>query len=112
MIKGITKAARLVTAFNRIIIKKPQFHFQGFDKAKYLFVIRSDLYFPEDPVFCSKKHKVNQDEESSAVLSHHVRKTPDVSDADGTAGGKHDEAEAASEIFTLFNIFSPQISLM
>ena len=59
-----------------------------------------------------KKHKVNQDEESSAVLSHHVRKTPDVSDADGTAGGKHDEAEAASEIFTLFNIFSPQISLM
>jgi hypothetical protein len=53
MIKGITEAASLVTAFNRIIIVEPEFHLERFYKANDLFIVRSNLYLSENPVFCS-----------------------------------------------------------
>ena len=55
MIKGITEAACLVTAFNRIMIKEAQFHLQGFNEANDFFVIRSNLNLSENPVFCSDR---------------------------------------------------------
>ena len=51
VIKSITKATRLVTAFNRIIIVEPKFHFQRLNKANDLFIVRGNLHFSEYTVF-------------------------------------------------------------
>ena len=52
VVKGIAETACLITAFNRIFIIGTEFHLQRFDEADDFFVVRGDLYFPEDPVFC------------------------------------------------------------
>jgi hypothetical protein len=51
VIKGISEAAGLITAFNRIIIVKAEFQFQGFYETDDLFVVRSNLDLPENTVF-------------------------------------------------------------
>ena len=52
VVKGIAETACLITTFDRILIVKTEFPLQGFNEADDFFVVRSDLYFPEDPVFC------------------------------------------------------------
>ena len=51
MVQSIAQAACLVTAFNRIIIIKTEFHLQRFNEADDLFVVWGNLYFTEDSVF-------------------------------------------------------------
>ena len=53
VIKRISEAASLITAFNRIVVVETEFHLQRFNEANDFFVVRSNLYFSEDPVFCS-----------------------------------------------------------
>ena len=53
VVKRISKAASLITAFNGIIIAETEFHFQRFNETNDFFVVWSNLYFTEDPVFCS-----------------------------------------------------------
>ncbi len=51
VVQRIPKASCLVTAFNRILIIKTEFHLQRFNEVEDLFVVWGDLYFPEDSVF-------------------------------------------------------------
>ncbi len=51
VVKGITEAPRLITAFNRIIIVEAEFHLQRFNEADDLFIVWSNLYLTENPVF-------------------------------------------------------------
>ena len=51
VVKGITEAPRLITAFNRIIIVEAEFHLQRFNDADDLFIVWSNLYLTENPVF-------------------------------------------------------------
>ena len=51
VVQRIPKASCLVTAFNRIIIIKTEFHLQRFNEADDLFVVRGNLYFSKDSVF-------------------------------------------------------------
>ena len=53
VIKAITEAACLVTAFNRILIIKTEFHFQRINEAKDFFIVWSDLYLSINSIFCS-----------------------------------------------------------
>ena len=50
--KGIAETACLITTFDRIFIVNTEFHLRGFNEANDFFVVRGDLYFPEDSVFC------------------------------------------------------------
>ena len=52
-IKGIAEATGLITAFNGILITEAEFDIQRFNEANDFFVVRDDLYFPENPGFCS-----------------------------------------------------------
>lgn len=52
VIKGIVETACLITTFDRIVIVKAEFHLQGLNEANDFFVVRGDLYFPEDLLFC------------------------------------------------------------
>ena len=47
VVKGITEAPRLITAFNRIIIVEAEFHLQRFNEADDLFIVWSNLYLTE-----------------------------------------------------------------
>src|SRR5699024_2838636 len=51
VVKVITEARRLITAFNRIIIVEAEFHLQRFNEADDLFIVWSNLYLTENPVF-------------------------------------------------------------
>ena len=43
VIKAITEAACLITAFNRIIVIQTKFQLNSFNEANDLFIVRSDL---------------------------------------------------------------------
>ena len=51
VVKRIPETASLITAFNRILIVKTEFHLQRFNEANDFFVVWGNLYFSEDPVF-------------------------------------------------------------
>lgn len=52
VVKGIAETACLITTFNRIFIVRTEFPLRGFNEADDFFVVRGDLYFPKDSVFC------------------------------------------------------------
>ena len=54
-----------------------------------------------------RQMNVDQHKTAAAILTAHPRELPDISAADCTAGREHDEAEAASELFTFHCSNSP-----
>ena len=48
---------------------------------------------------------INEDKSAAAVLTGDIGELPDVANADGAAGTKQDEAQTASQMFSL-HIFS------
>ena len=48
----------------------------------------------------NQTQNINQHEAAAAILSTHPWKFPDIPAANGTACGKHNEAQTASELFT------------
>jgi len=48
----------------------------------------------------NQTENIDQHEAAAAILSTHPWKFPDIPAANGTACGKHDEAQTASELFT------------
>ena len=42
---------------------------------------------------------VQDDERGAAMFSHHVREPPDIAQADGAAGHRHDHGKTTAEVF-------------
>ena len=51
--------------------------------------------------------KIDQHKAAAAILPAHPREFPHISAANGTAGGKHNEAKPASKLFTFHKITLP-----
>ena len=51
MVQCIPKAACLITAFNRIIIIKTEFHLQRFNETDDRFVVWGNLHLSKDSIF-------------------------------------------------------------
>ena len=47
----------------------------------------------------NQKKQIEEHKGPAAVLAGHIRKFPDIADADGTAGAEQKKAEAASKTF-------------